>query len=145
MLRNMKTFAKTGSLQDSIVSLHGEPCTVFRSVDPVRMQGYENRIEYNQRSSKVYIDFHVKRRWFYHFNWFPENEDRISMGYFSLGEDLAQDDYIRTKTIEHVSPYGDLLFKVVKIGDDGRYYTLRRIAFLYAIDDSTLYETLKVL
>lgn len=144
MLRHMKTYTMAGNVQDRSVDIWGEPCTIFRASEPITMQGYENDYHFEQRLSKVAIDFQVKRRWFYHFNWFPENEDRLSMGYFHLSEDIAVDDFIRTKTIEHVSPYGDLMFRIVKIGDMGKFFSLKRVAFLYAIDDQNMYRLLEV-
>lgn len=146
---SMFEFTGARSLQDNSVDLWGQPVTIFRPRAPMKMQGYENEYEYEQSSSKAVIDFKPKRRVFYHYNWFPEDEDQIVQVYFKIAVPVECDMFIRTVTIddsgfEQVSPYGDLIFRIVKIGDEGKYRVLRRICFATAITDSTLYDKLKV-
>lgn len=142
--RSMFTYTGARAAQDKAIEKFGAWVTVFEPVVPLNMQGYENLSEFRQFRAQCSIDFHVKRRVFYHFNWFPENEDQVTMAYFPLITDLKVDWYIRTAVAEQVSPYGDMLFKIVKVADDGKYRTLRRIAFLNAVSDQNMYDHLKV-
>ena len=142
----MFDYTAARAVQDMAIDKLGAVCTIFtpkRSAD-MQMQGYENEYDFTQAPSKCFIDFPVKRRVFYHFNWFPENEDQIVMAYFTLATEIAVDQFIRTTVIEQVSPYGDLLFRVVKIGDDGKYKALKRTVFLSANVDRIMYEKLVV-
>ena len=139
-------FVYTGAraVQNSAIRKLGAPVTIFKSTKPIVMQGYENLETFDQFPERCFIDFHVKRRVFYHFNWFPENEDQITLGYFPLESPVAADWFVRTKQIGELSPYGDIIFKIVKVGDDGKYQPLKRTVFMTALTDAVLYEKLQV-
>jgi len=143
---SMFDYTAARNVQDRSIEIYGAPCTVFKPKDgkPLVMQGYENLSEMDQFSSKVFVDFHPKRRVFYHFNWFPEGDTQVTMGFFTLSTPVAADWFIRTKTMEQVSPYGDILFRVVYVVDDGKYKALKRTVFMTAISDRTMYEFMKV-
>jgi hypothetical protein len=140
----MFTFTEARGAQDSAIDKFGAWVTLFTPSAPLTMSGYENLADFTQAKAKCFIDFNPKRRVFYHFNWFPENEDQVIMAYFPLATAVAVDQFVRTTTIEQVSPYGDLLFKIVKVGDDGKYRPLKRTVFLNAVSDPHMFDALKV-
>jgi hypothetical protein len=142
--RSMFTYDIAQKTQDAVLKHMGVEVTVFAPRDPLRMQGYENLADFDQFKAVCFIDFNPKRRVFYHFNWFPEDQDQVIAAYFPVATNVAVDWFIRTKTIQQVSPYGDLLFKIVKIGDDGKYIPLKRTVFLNAVSDATMLEFLEV-
>jgi len=141
----LSTFTAARTMQGGVIGLFGAPVTLFTPVEgAVAMQGYEDRFDFNQSTVQCFIDFNPKRRVFYHFNWFPEDETQVTMGYFPLDTAIAVDCFLRTTVINQVSPYGDLLFRVVKILDDGKYQPLKRTVAMTAISDSQMYERFKV-
>jgi hypothetical protein len=140
--RSMFTYTEARGAQDSAIEKFGAWVTIFAPSSPIKMQGYEDLSSFTKTQARCFIDFHVKRRVFYHFNWFPENEDQVTLAYFPLTTPVAVDWFIRTATIDEVSPYGDLIFKIVKIADDGKYRSLKRTVFLNAITDKLMYDKL---
>jgi len=140
--RSMFTYDIAKNAQDAVLGHMAFDVTVFAPRNPIEMQGYEHEVEFNSFVTKCFIDFNPKRRVFYHFNWFPEDESQVTMAFFGVDIPVAIDWFIRTSTIEQVAPCGDLLFKVVKIADDGKYRVLKRTCFLNAVSDSFMMERL---
>ena len=81
---------------------------------------------------------------YYHFNWFPEDQAELSIAYFELNAPVAAESFIRTATIDGVSSYGDMIFKIVKIFDEGMFRVLKRTCFIKPLSDQNLADLLKV-
>jgi hypothetical protein len=144
-------------LHDATVRVWGQPMTVW---SPSRrdMLGYENQTEaypvnddeethepdetYNQifshKETKGLINFKPKRGVFYHYNWFPDKQEELVQAAFFSNSGVRASDYIRTRTIQQVSVYGDMIFRVERVFDEGKYKQLRRIYFLRPVVDQQL-------
>jgi hypothetical protein len=118
----------------------GPLVNLFVPVDYTRL-GYEdvdNRFKFQNHTLNCFIDFNPARRVFYHFNWFPEDQQDLSIAYFKLSAPVKEESFIRTKVLGNDSPYGDMIYKVVKILDEGKFKVLKRTCFVRPVSDSQL-------
>jgi hypothetical protein len=133
-------------MQDSTVERFGIPVATWRPRQKQTMVGYEtlNPENYIPDRTKCYIDFTPKRRAFYHFNWFPEGEAQVIAMYFYIGTPVEVDMLVRTVPedlgSESVMPSGDLLFRISKIFDEGKYKVLKRTCFGVIVPDRDVME-----
>ncbi len=97
---------------------------------------------YKAYSIKAFIDFTLRRSVMYHFNWFPEDADQICVMVAAPTDLITIDSYIRTSVIEGVSVWGDTMFSIRKIFDDGMYKILSRFYMLVPIVSNELNELL---
>lgn len=137
---------------DRQLDIWGEPCTVYipdsrLSIGdedlPPEMLAAETGVadvgtRYMRVNTKCFINFQVTRSVLYHFNWFPEDADELAQAFFPFNDVIREDSFIRTAQNGHLSKYGDLVFKIVEIKDDGVYQTLKRIYFCRQVSDATV-------
>lgn len=139
-----------------LLNVWGQPCTVFVPTN-IKEMGYENMspefisqttgvtgagTTYKRFNTIIFINFNIKKSVFYHFNYFPDDKDELVTAVLPKNDVVLQDAYIRTAQTEQVSKWGDLLFKVVSVKDDGMYSTLKRVYFLRPVVDSELHNLL---
>jgi hypothetical protein len=144
-LRPMREFRATQLMQDAVVDRHGIPVVIWRPIDKQKMVGYEmDPTLYTQDYTKCYINFSPKRRVFYHFNWFPEGEAQVIGMFFFLSTPVEADMLIRTvpeeSGAESAMPSGDLLFRISKVFDEGKYKVLKRTCFGVIVPDKTMLD-----
>lgn len=139
---------------DRQLEIWGEPCTVyiptsFLSVGdenlPPELLSKETGVEgvgtsYLRVNTKCFINFQVTRSVLYHFNWFPEDADELAQVFFPFNDVIREDSFIRTAQNGHLSKYGDLIFRIVEIKDDGVFQTLKRIYFSRQVSDRQVFE-----
>lgn len=129
------------------IRIFGVPVTVYLPKDR-SMQGYELELNpslssYQIGPSRCFIDFAPKRSVFYRHNWFPEGQESLVMVTFTPDTAISADAIIRTvDTVGTPSPYGDLLLKIVKFFDIGKYQVLQRQCFAKVMNDEQLWKTL---
>ncbi len=137
------------------VEIFGQRISFFNP-DRKNLHGYENldRIKeeatgvpniatsYNAYSVKGFIDFTLRKSVMHHFNWFPEDADQVCVLVTSPQDLITIDSYIRTSVIESVSVWGDIVFSIRKIFDDGMYKILSRFYMLTPIVSKELNEVL---
>ena len=134
----------------------GQPCTVFIP-SSVRETGYEDLTvkqveketgvlkagnQFTRINSLTFINFKVTKSVFYHFNWFPEEAEELCLAYFPDNDIIKPDSFVRTAQVDCVSKYGDLIFKVVDIKEDGVYRRQRRNYFLRPVSSSEVQNLL---
>ncbi len=85
---------------------------------------------YKAYSVKGFIDFILRKSVMHHFNWFPEDADQVCVLVTTPNSLITIDSYIRTSIIDSVSVWGDIIFSIRKIFDDGTYKNF--ILFLHA-------------
>ena len=132
--------------QAAEVDRYGVPVTV--AAPKVRtMEGYEDELNkkkenYEFSVVKAFIDFNPKRGVFYKFNWVPEDADELVAVVFHPSMAVFADVFIRTTAVGNPSPYGDVLLKVVKVFDTGKYQVLNRTCFCKVMSDEQLWRML---
>lgn len=139
-------FKFTQSPQDSLVEKLGTSVYLFIPVNFARL-GYEdvdNQNKWEIHRPLCFIDFNPARRVYYHFNWFPEDQNDLSIAFFPLSLPVREESFIRTAVLGNDSPYGDMIFKVVKIFDEGKFQVLKRTCFVRPVADAQLSSILKV-
>jgi hypothetical protein len=88
--------------------------------------------EYQPFRGKVWVEFNVKRGVFYHFNLNPDDEDnrQLVQAFLPANSIVREGSFIRTAVPDGVSIWGDLIFSVVKVVDEGQFKTLKRTYFM---------------
>jgi hypothetical protein len=86
-----------------------------------------------------FINFNPQRREFYSRSWFPDGQEDLVTAYFRLQDPVTMHCLIRTRDFEIVSQYGDFVFSVAKIFDDGMFKVLKRTCFLRPVIDRQVY------
>jgi|WetSurMetagenome_2_1015567.scaffolds.fasta_scaffold198577_2 hypothetical protein len=142
---NVMSYNEIAVTQNKVIDIYGVNMRLYlpKREDQNEMVGYEDQKKYKSRKVKCLIDFNPKRRIFYHFNYFPEDEDRVIPAYFYTYEDIRVDYFIRTFIPEEKSPYGDLIYKIIKIIDEGKYRVLKRTCFITPVISEDLQQFLK--
>lgn len=146
-LHNMHNFRASSSVQDAVIDKFGIPVVIFKPKATLKMIGYEH-VDPTQWDKftgvKAYIDFNPKRRVFYHYNWFPEGDTQVQSIAFPISFPIVADMLVRTSPMPGVTessmPSGDLLFRIVKVVEEGKYKVLKRLCFAVLVPDRTLYE-----
>lgn len=144
---NLFNYKAALSYQDKMVDIQGVVVTLFKPValEKVGYEDVDNSGRFIPTKQKCMVDFNPGRKVYYHFNWFPDDMADLSVAFFRTEVEIGAEYFFRTATIEQVSPYGDLVFKVVRVFDEGKYSVLKRTCFVRAINDRQLFETLVVI
>lgn len=111
------------------------------------MEGYEpelnvNRDNYDYSIARAFIDFNPKRSVFYKFNWVPEDADEMVAVTFHPSFSVITDTFVRTTAVGNPSPYGDILLKIVKVVDTGKFKVIQRMHFAKVMEDEQLWKML---
>lgn len=139
----------------SAVDIFGQHISFF---NPNRqdMYGYENldqakqeatgvlniATSYSPFKTKAFIDFTLRKSVMHHFNWYPENSDQLCTMWCHPNEFINQETIIRTSIPGQTSVWGDMLFSVYRIFDNGMYKTLSRFYILTPIASRELSDLL---
>lgn len=155
-IESFQAYNLTSIYMERQLKIWGQPCTVFIP-SSTREVGYEDLsseevqkqtgvikagTKYTRVNTRVFINFKVNKSVFYHFNWFPEEAEELCMAYFPENSIITPDTFVRTSQVDYVSKYGDLIFRVVDIKDDGLYRTLARTYFLRPVSSSEVQNLL---
>jgi hypothetical protein len=142
---------------DKSLAIYGQPVTVFV---PKRQDtlGYEDLgawIEsltgvkdisnsFTMFQANVWIEFNIKRGVYYHFNLNPEDADNkeLVMAYLPTNSVVREGAFIRTAVPSGASVWGDLIFSVVRVVDEGQFKTLKRAYFLRPVVSEELRDLL---
>ena len=141
--RRGDTFAQ----QEDEIRIFGAPVSLFLPKNR-SMQGYELELNptldsFVQDHAKCFIDWSPKRSVFYRFNWFPDGQDSLVAVTFSPQTTMVADALIRTvDQLGNEGPYGDVLLKVVKLFDVGKYQVLSRVCFAKVLNDEQLWKVI---
>ena len=148
MIESLTSYRVPAVYMDRLVSLWGQPVTVFIP-SSLRELGYEN-----QSPSRILDQTGVPstgttfERWnteaFIDFNWFPQDADELCTAFFKFSANVGEGAYVRTAQLDNASKWGDLLFRVVKVMEDGRYQALKRSHFLRPVVGSELHNLLEL-
>lgn len=93
--------------------------------------------------TKCFINFNPKKNVFYKFNYFPDNQSEMVIAVLESTSQIREGCYIRTATEQATSIWGDMIYKVEKIQDVGKYKTLARLYFLSPTSADDLNSSLK--
>lgn len=144
------------NLQNKQLEIWGQPCTVYSPLNKTAL-GYENtnfsEIEmmnsdkvlgnrFEKRLSRIWINFTIPKKVFYHFNWFPEDSEELCLAFLNSESQVREGDYIRTATTEATSIWGNMIFSVKKIQDEGLANVLQRSYFLKPTNNADLQKEL---
>lgn len=158
MIESLTSYRVPAVYMDRLVALWGQPVTVFIP-SSFRELGYENQspsrildqtgvpstgTTFERWNTEAFIDFKVQRRTLYHFNWFPQDADELCTAFFKFSANVGEGAYVRTAQLDNASKWGDLLFRVVKVMEDGRYQALKRYHFLRPVVGSELHNLLEL-
>ena len=144
------------NLQNKQLEIWGQPCTIYTPLNKTAL-GYENtdfsEIEmmdsdkvlgnrFEKRLSRIWINFTIPKKVFYHFNWFPEDGEELCLAFLNSESQVREGDYVRTATTEATSIWGNMIFSVKKIQDDGLANVLQRSYFLKPTNNADLHKEL---
>ena len=144
------------TLQDKQLEIFGQPCTIYTPLNKTAL-GYENtdfsEIEmmnsdkvlgnrFEKRLSRIWINFTIPKKVFYHFNWFPDDGEELCLAFLNSESQVREGDYIRTATTEATSIWGNMIFSVKKIQDEGLANVLQRSYFLKPTNNADLHKEL---
>jgi hypothetical protein len=142
---------------DKSLDIYGQPSTVWV---PKRQDtlGYEDLGKWAETltgvkdiansfsvfQTKVWIEFNIKRGVYYHFNLNPEDPDNkeLVMAYLPTNSLVREGTFIRTAVAGGASVWGDLIFSVVRLVDEGQFKTLKRTYFLRPVVSAELHRLL---
>lgn len=146
-------------LQDKALDIVGQPCTVWVPKQQVTL-GYEDlgkwveqwtgvsRIanSFQKFQAKIWIEFNIKRSVAYHFNIDPNAEEnsQLVMATLPTTSLVREGAFVRTSVPDGVSVWGDLVFVVTKVVDEGQFKTLKRTYFLRPVVAAELNSLLDV-
>jgi hypothetical protein len=144
-------------LIDRSLDIYGQPAAIFV---PERQDtlGYEDlgawvesltgvkdlSTSFTMFQSKVWIDFNIKRGVYYHFNLNPEDSENkdLVLAYLPSNSVVREGSFVRTAVPSGVSIWGDLIFSVVKVVDEGQFKTLKRSYFMRPVVSEELHNLL---
>lgn len=153
-----ESYNLTSSYNDKQLKIWGQPCTVFIP-NNLREMGYEDQkpdelkestgvdkvgTVFTRINTRCHINFSVSKSVFYHFNWFPEDAEKLCLAYFPTNAVITAEAYVRTAQVAQTSKWGDMIFKIVDIKDDGVFQTLRRNYFLRPVSSAELNNLLQL-
>ena len=140
-------------LQDKSLEIVGQPCSIWVPRQQITL-GYEDLGKWVEQwtgvsniansfegyRARVWIEFNIKRGVYYHFNLNPEDEDnkQLVMAYLPMNSLVREGAFIRTAIAGGASVWGDMIFSVVRIVDEGQFKTLRRTYFLRPVVSAEL-------
>jgi hypothetical protein len=125
--------------------IYGQPCTVMVpdkniSVGYENVSGTEFSVNYEQHFMTCWIEWAVPRSVLYRFNYFPDEQEDLTLGFFSEPDLVLEDSFIRTAQIENLSIWGDIYLRVVKIQDEGKFKSLKRLWFMRVMPAQDVHE-----
>jgi hypothetical protein len=144
-------------IMDRSLEIYGQPASIWV---PKRqdMLGYEDLGKwaetltgvhdianlYSMYQGKVWIEFNIKRGVFYHFNLNPEDDDnkQLVQAFLPTNSIVREGSFIRTAASGGVSIWGDFIFSVVKVVDEGQFKTLKRTYFMRPVVSEELHRFL---
>ena len=145
--------------QDVALEKVGQPCSIWVPKQQVTL-GYEDLGSWIERwtgvseisnsfsmfQAKIWIEFQLKRAVFYKFNLDPNDSDnqQLVQAFLPTNSLVREGSFIRTAVPDGVSVWGDLMFAVVKVCDEGQFKTLRRTYFLRPVVAEELHRLLDV-
>jgi hypothetical protein len=143
------------SLIEKTLSIYGQPCTVYKPSN-LKAYGYEDirTSEQSYGSSELvntytsfqttcWVEWNIPRKVLYHFNWFPDDSDELSLAFFNVTAEVNVSDYVRLAQPGNPSIWGDTVLQVKTIKDDGKFKTLLRSYFLKPVVSSELNRLLE--
>ena len=155
-IENMLNFEAYITYMNRQLEIWGQPCLIFSPERKIAL-GYEdttyNEIDkmdsdkvlgnkYHKYQGRIWINFTVSKSVYYHFNWFPEDSEELCTAYINSDVPLKENDYIRTAIPGATSIWGDMLFEVRAIKDDGLAQVLKRTYFLKPTNNADLQKEL---
>ena len=141
---------------DKQLEIWGQPCLAYSPERKVAF-GYEdtgyNEIDrmdsdkvlgnkYHKAPCRIWINFTVSKSVYYKHNWFPDEGEELCMAVLNSDSPVKENDYIRTALPEATSIWGDMIFEVRKILDDGVANVLKRIYLLKPTSNADLHKEL---
>jgi hypothetical protein len=151
------TYSAYSQILDSTLAIYGQPCTLFvpKQMKTVGYEDQDIRLEqftsvsdienhYSMFQSRVFIEFKISKKVAYHFNYFPEDGEEMVTAMLPTNSVIREGSYIRTAVPGQVSVWGDLIYSVEDIRDDGRYQTLVRYYFLRNVSGSDVARLLDI-
>ena len=144
------------SYMDKQLEIFGQPCTIF-SPERKTALGYEdttyNEIDrmnsdkvlgnlYHKHESRIWINFTVKKSTYYRHNWFPADGEELCEAFINSDSTIKENDYIRTAIPGATSIWGDMIFEVRKIFDEGLANVLKRTYLLKPTNNADLQKEL---
>ncbi|MBR4397091.1 MAG: hypothetical protein IKS93_04480 [Methanobrevibacter sp.] len=155
-VENFLSYEAYINLMDRQLEIFGQPATIFSPERKVAL-GYEdvgyNEIakldsdkvlgnKYHKYPARIWINFTIPKSVFYKFNWFPEDSEELCTAFINSEVPLKENDYIRTAVPEATSIWGDMIFVVAKIQDEGLAQVLKRTYFLKPTGNADLHGEL---
>jgi hypothetical protein len=144
------------TFMDRQLEIWGQPATIFSPERKVAF-GYEDTTyseiekrdsdkvlgnKYHKYPARIWINFTLSKSVFYHFNWFPEDSEELCTAFVNSEVPLKENDYVRTAIPGATSIWGDMIFIVAKIKDDGLAQVLKRTYFLKPTNNADLQKEL---
>lgn len=141
---------------DKQLEIWGQPATVYSPERKIAL-GYEDvgydeikKIDsdkvlgnkYHPAPCRIWINFTVSKSVYYHFNWFPEDSEELCTAYINSDSPIKENDYIRTAIPGATSIWGDMIFIIAAIKDDGIGQVLKRTYFLKPTSNADLHSEL---
>jgi hypothetical protein len=142
---------------DRSLDIYGQPSTLFvpRRQDTLGYEDLGKWVEtlagvkdianhFSVFQAKVWIEFNIKRGVYYHFNLNPEDSDNreLVMAYLQTNSVVREGAFVRTAIPSGASIWGDLIFSVVRVVDEGQFQTLKRTYFLRPVVSAELHRLL---
>ena len=145
--------------QDKSLEIVGQPCTIWVPKQQVTL-GYEDLGKWIEQwtgvsgisnsftlfQAKIWIEFNIKRGVYWHFNLNPDDDDnkQLVQALLPTNSLVREGAFIRTAIPDGVSVWGDLIFAVVKVVDEGQFKTLKRTYFLRPVVSAELNSLLDI-
>jgi hypothetical protein len=155
-VENFLAYEQYISYMDKQLSIWGQPCTIFNPERKIAL-GYEDTNyseidkmntdvvlgnKYHKTQGRIWINFTVSKSVYYHFSWFPEENEELCSAFINSDSPLNEHDYIVTAIPEATSIWGTMYFEVRKILDDGLAQVLKRTYMLKPVNNADLQREL---
>jgi len=143
-------------LQDRQLEIFGQPCSFYSPTNKINL-GYEdttpntvNKMDsdpvlgnkYIRTEGRIWINFTVNKSVYYRRNWFPDENEELCLAFINSDSCIREGDYIRTAIPGATSVWGDMIFSVRKIFDDGLINVLQRTYLLKPTANADLHKEL---
>ena len=138
---------------DKQLEIFGQPCTIYVPERKIVL-GYEdttyNEIDkmnsdkvlgnkYSKFEARIWINFTVSKSTYYKHSWFPDEGEELCSAFIKSDSLLKEDCYVRTAIPGATSIWGDMIFSVRKILDDGLANVLKRTYLLKPTNNADLH------
>jgi hypothetical protein len=136
-------FAYPRALQDDLAQKWGVKFYYFKAKNQIAT-GYEdiqnviNAGESGWVAHPVYgqVFYGVKRSVLWRYGWDPASQNELATGIFRSDSNIGYDDFITVNNLDGLSAFRDVIFRVAKVEDGGRYRTLQRICYLRIVSSA---------